>query len=133
MIRHYEPLEPHDSSTNISSIVIPRHLRPLNPEFSDAYEREAKRQRIHRGRELSLDESLDIKTQMIWDGSIPMRLAEETGVVVYINPFARHALPDSFFNGPYDERWSIENGTLQRVFAGSDLIGEEDAEGQIVL
>jgi hypothetical protein len=54
-----------------------------------------------------------------------MTLRETPKVVVCINPFARHPLPDRLFDGPYDERWAIQNGTSQQVFAGAELKPEE--------
>lgn len=123
MIRHYEPLEPHDSAENLSAVVALTSCRVPNPEFQRASAEEERIERQKKGQDLTAREELDIAYKLVQ--SMPMNLRETPKVVVCINPFARHPLPDNLFDGPYDERWAIQDGELQQVFAGTELEPEE--------
>ena len=123
MIRHYEPLEPRDSPNYISAVAALTLYRVPNPAFQRASAEEQEIQRLQKGPDLTTHEKLEITYKLLQ--SVPMTLREAPRVVVCINPFARHPLPDNLFDGPYDERWAIQNGTLQQVFGGAELKPEE--------
>lgn len=53
---------------------------------------------------------------------IQSRLERQLGVVVWENPFARIPLPKNILCGPYDERWSVDDGHLYRVYTGEGLL-----------
>jgi len=44
-------------------------------------------------------------------------------VKVLRNPFARHALPENTFRGPFDQHWGLdrENGWFSLLWMGSEL------------
>jgi hypothetical protein len=46
-------------------------------------------------------------------------------VIVHDNPFARIQLPPELFLGPYDERYSGQEGRITRVFCGNELAALE--------
>jgi hypothetical protein len=123
MIRHYKPLEPRESPNNLSAVVALTSYRVPNPAFQRASVEEEEIQRQQKGQDLTTHEKLEITYKLLQ--SMRMTLRETPKVVVCINPFARHPLPDRLFDGPYDERWAIQNGTLQQVFAGAELKPEE--------
>ena len=61
------------------------------------------------------------RAAIVWDLGVTPTLRQIPRVVVCVNPFARHPLPENAFNGPYDERWALLDGALTRVHAGSQL------------
>jgi hypothetical protein len=119
MVRHYAPLEPHNSTRHISAIVAMTTSRPSNPKFKVARERECRSEAIRLGKELSAEQELEIVYSLLQ--TTPATLDEVTRLTVCINPFALHPLSDSLFDGPYDERWAIVDGTLTKVFAGTEI------------
>lgn len=125
MIRHYSPLEPHKSKTNLSAIAALIPYRVPNAAFDPAFAAECTKQSANLNRDLTRDERLTIRYSLL--KSIPMTIRSTSRLVVCTNPFASHPLPTNVFNGPFDERWAICNGEMVRVFAG-DKISEQDCE-----
>lgn len=122
MIRHYTPLVPHESTMNISAVIVPSLYGVPNPEFDRAVQNEIDRRQDHLGRSLHADE----RAVVVWEvgPGVPPTLKRVPRVVVCTNPFAR-PFPDSIFDSPYDERWAIHNDSLERVFAGSQVVDVE--------
>lgn len=123
MIRQYDPLIPGQAINNLAAVVALTSYRIPNPAFQHASAEEAKKRRIQKARDLTIHEELEIDYTLLQ--SMRMTLREAPRVVVCINPFASHALPSNLFDGPYDERWAIENSTMVRVFAGTEVKPEE--------
>ena len=119
MISHYVPLEPRESTKNISAIVIPSLYSVPNPAFDRVVKDEIEQRERDLGRILSAEERAAIR----WDAgqSDSPILKKVSRVVVCTNPFARYPLPDNIFDDPYDERWALNDDVLERVFAGSQL------------
>jgi hypothetical protein len=120
MISHYDPFEPRAATANISSVVALGTYRVPNPAFECEFERESEKLKRQQRRDLTPGEKFELRYSILTK-PIPMTLREVPRVVVCTNPFARHALPDELFCGQYDERWSIVDGQLRRVFAGCEL------------
>ncbi|MEQ8786499.1 MAG: hypothetical protein RIC55_09375 [Pirellulaceae bacterium] len=120
MVSHYRPFTPRASTSNISSVIALSQYRVPNPLFEEAFDEKSAEFLNRLGRELTFGEECELRYSLI-ENSIPMTLKDVARVVVCVNPFARHPLPDQLFNGPYDERWSIVDGQLRRVFAGGQL------------
>lgn len=118
MIKHYKPPTLHDSTRNISSLIVPSVYRVPNPDFNRALKEEINKQQSVSGREFEGEE----RAKLAWEiaQETPIVIKQVHKVVVCTNPFARNPLPDSLFNGPYDERYSIQNGALRRIYAGSE-------------
>lgn len=119
MIRHYAPLEAHDSATNIGAIVILETYRVPNPAFDRAFREQSEEREKRLGRSLTEREECILNVSLL--ESIPAPLTEVPRLVVCTNPFAHHPIPENVFNGPYDERWSIQENHLDRVFVGREL------------
>jgi hypothetical protein len=117
MIKHYPTMEPYDSTRNISAIIALESYRIQNPLFAKSYDQQIDRRTTELGRPLTVDERCTIQYDLMFRG-IPATLGETSGVTVCTNPFAKHPFPDDIFNGPYDERWSMVDGQLTRVFVG---------------
>ena len=88
MIRHYDPLEPHESKTNLSAVAALTSYRGPNPAFHSAFENEVKARYDRTRRELTPDERLEIRLSLLQ--SVPMTLRCAPKLVVCTNPFARH-------------------------------------------
>lgn len=48
-------------------------------------------------------------------------------VIVWENCHARLPLSRELFKGPYDERYGLEDGNIQRIFCGNGMAELEDA------
>jgi hypothetical protein len=81
------------------------------------------------GRSMTLQEAvegaLELVEEMGDDGG-----ERRVRVVVYENPFARSPLSRGLFNGPFDERWSMESGFMRRVFVGEEIVRGEASLSQ---
>jgi hypothetical protein len=123
MIRHYAPLQPYESTTNISAILILRQFSVRNELLKIEFDAEAKWNEATLQRKLTADELFETTL------AIGQRLGDDpqlvTRVKVCVNPFAHHPLPEDIFNGPYDERWAMADDGLSRVFAGSEVSATE--------
>ncbi|HXB69997.1 MAG TPA: hypothetical protein VNY05_17215 [Candidatus Acidoferrales bacterium] len=67
------------------------------------------------GRELTLDEMDDMIEHSRSDTA---EVGNPVRLVVHENPFARLPLSRELFCGPFDERWGAEEGYMRRVFIG---------------
>ena len=123
MIRHYAPLEAHESKTNLSAVVALTTFRVPNPAFDSECKKAVNDRSARERRELTWEERLEVRFSLL--ESIPMTLRRAPKLVVCTNPFARFPFPSNLFNGPYDERWSVPDGELKRVFAGAELAALE--------
>jgi hypothetical protein len=122
MVRSYDPLEPHESLTNISAIVALESYWIPNPLFELAREEEVARQTVQLGRSLTKQERAQIAIRLQLEAGLKRSLGQTWGLTVCTNPFASIPFPDDLFNGSFDARWSIVNGVLMRVFAGAQRL-----------
>jgi len=119
MIKHYDPVEPHDSTKAISAVVALTTCRPPNPVYEKVVHAKCHSLEQERGRQLTTGERLSVQFDVLQ--LQPATLGEFLRLTVCLNPLATHALSDDLFNGPYDERWSMIDGTMTRIFEGESL------------
>jgi hypothetical protein len=123
LIRHYNPLEPHESPKNMSAIVIMRELGLRAERVQARYQIVAGEMENKLRRSLTENERFELRLAIGADlGDDPQTV---TQLMVCENPFARQRLPENIFDGPYDERWSVKSGVLDRVVAGSEIRSSE--------
>ncbi len=99
-------------NTTISAIVVLEEF-PDNTKIQKAFSKEIKKQ----GRKLTTVEKIGIRMKLC--EHCPITRVKR--VVVVENPYAQVAFPADLFNGPFDERWRLENDRQERVFMGSKL------------
>jgi hypothetical protein len=121
MVRHYKPFEPRESPNNLAAIVALTSLQIRNPEFDSVVAKQITSEEGRLDRRLSPGEKFAIRLKVL--RSIRETLGEVTRVMVCENPLAHFVLPSNLFNGPFDERWAIVNGTTSQTFAGENLLG----------
>ncbi len=95
-------------NTTLSAIIVLEEFRD-NIEIEKATNEEVKK----KGRELTVLEDIDIA----WE----YHSTEVIRVRVFDNPFARIVFPEELFNGPFDERWRIQDDKFERAFVGNKL------------
>jgi hypothetical protein len=121
MVRHYEPFEPYESTRNLSAVIALTTHRIPNPEFARIFKEKRKAEEMRLGTRLTAGQRFGIRYSLLQ--SIPMTLGEASKLTVCLNPLALHPLPDSLFDGPFDERWAMVDGRLTCVFKGHKLSG----------
>ncbi len=121
------PKSSQPQNTTISAVIVLERYEAYDPEFLRAFNTAVVDAQDKAGRLLTAGEKMDIR----------IRIDEQFGksvkccvprVRVHENPFARIALPEEVFRGPYDERWRYADSLLQRVFAGVRLLEIEALE-----
>jgi hypothetical protein len=134
MITHYSTMEPHLSAQNISAVVALKPYRIPNPHFEQAFDEIANRHIVENGRQLTTDERCTLRCELILSG-MPATIGDTHGLIVCDNPFAKHPLPPKMINGEFDERWSLVDGALARVFVGKERLAldppENDSDGYL--
>jgi hypothetical protein len=108
----------YETPKNISAIIALDTYRIPNPAFEEAFNKEVDQQTENLKRPLTGREKAEIRQSLMIDGGLRMSLCDAPGVTVCTNPFATISFPESLFNGPFDERWSVVYGGVTRVFAG---------------
>lgn len=128
IVECYGPLKIYESAKNISAVITLEKHSPKNPEFDVAHAAEVARQSAALGRPLTRDEAFGINYDLLEQG-LRYSLPERPRVIVCQNPFARVEFPEHLFKGDYDERWSLVDGTLTRVWQGPKVDTSDDDEG----
>jgi hypothetical protein len=126
MIKHYSTMEPHSSTQNISAVVALKPYRIPNPQYEEIVSDIIARQ-PHLGRPLTVEERCEVRCDLIL-GGMPATIGDTFGLSVCDNPFAKRSLPSDVFNGDFDERWSLVDGALTKVFVGKELPALEPVE-----
>jgi hypothetical protein len=129
MIRYKDDRPVAPQNTTLSSVIVLQQLDIGKRRFE--IERKHRRQEL--GRDLTLDESLDMLdkargTDRDWS-------LTQLRVVVHENPYARKPLTREIFCGLYDERFGLVKDQIRRVFVGAGLsqIEEERSLEQVAL
>jgi hypothetical protein len=114
------PKSGRPQNTTISAVIALEQFLD-NIEIQRALAEEVKRH----GKELSGAEIMGLRMKLY--ASHPVELVPR--MVVVENPFARIALPADLFMGPFDERWRLRQGQVEKVFAGKKLLEWEAVHG----
>jgi hypothetical protein len=136
MIRNYRPLTPSKSLRNVSAVVALESYRLPNPLFEHEFNEEMVRQTerfegaMTREQELALRE--EVRVGLIFDRGLHMTIGDAWGLTVCTNPFGSIPFPKNLFNGPFDERWSVVDGEVTRLFSGEHrrALDRADDEGE---
>jgi hypothetical protein len=109
-----------------SIIVIEEYYCRTDAPLQVKYDEACARREEELGRPLNREEQAIIHLELklpdpkLWGARVPR-------VRIFENPGASKKLPRELFNGPYDERWSVDSGQTERVFAGPELLKIERA------
>ena len=111
-----------EQNTTINAVIVLENLQVESAFFRRELDAKWERERSMLKRDLSFAESAGI-VYSHYD-EFPSGGKNVPRLVVIENPFAKIKLADDIFHGPFDERWSTENGVFRRVFLGKSLCEE---------
>lgn len=114
----YEKKAPR--STPFSSVVVLEQFPLGQVKFSQLYDEREKR-RVNKPD--SVENAIDTFDYIQTFESEGFDITETVlRVVIYENPFAAIPLPRNLFQGPYDERWGVQDpDNIVRLFTGTEL------------
>jgi hypothetical protein len=127
MLRHKDgqPFEPQ--KTRISSIIALQHLGIGKCRF----EVESRRREMQMGRELTIEEYLDLERRL--RGTESDYSLRQLRVIVCENPYAAHPFSRELFRGPYDERYGPQEGRIVRNYVGEQIAKLEEEQAKVGL
>ena len=113
--RGFQPVRPQNQT--ISAILV-LDLLPVGRIRFETYVEQLKRERKE---ELSVEQYMHLIQQL--RGTDRDTTLIQLRSVVHENPFARDGfeLAQDLFQGPYDERYGLKDGRIQRLFAGEGV------------
>lgn len=117
-------------NTSFSAIAILSECHVPNPAFEAEMHRRGARLPTSVWRKADLSPWLDIRFRLYREKRrFPLTLGKEAKLTVFDNPFAGIPLPESAFQGRFDQRYRLEpseGGTsvIKQVFAGSEVRAE---------
>lgn len=111
-------------NTRINAIIVLEQCTLRNRAFENATSESFSKKSLSLGRELT-ERERGIAVVEAWKLYRPL-YERVTRVRVCTNPGARKPLAATLFKGDYDEWWSVADGHLERIFAGSRVLEIQD-------